>query len=76
MGGQLLQFPRHRQVEEVPLTYKALSRELSVSLRFLRYRFAEGMPSEGLDYAGRRIFLASRCRAWLDERQRRLGRSA
>jgi hypothetical protein len=73
--GQVLRFPR-RQVAEIPLTYKALSHELGVSVRFLRYRFAEGMPSVGLDYAGRRVFLPSRCRAWLDGRQRRLGRES
>jgi hypothetical protein len=75
VSGTVVEFPR-RQAQERPLTYGQLSRELGVSVRFLRYRYREGMPSEGLDYAGRRRFLASRCREWLDRRQRRMGRTA
>lgn len=63
-----------REVEEVPLTLRALVGELGVSERFVRYRVAEGMPSQGFDYRGRRIFLASECRRWLDRRQQRRGR--
>ena len=71
----IVEFPR-RQAQERPLTYSQLSREFGVSVRFLRYRYREGMPSEGLDYAGRRLFLPSQCREWLDRRQRRMGRTA
>jgi hypothetical protein len=74
VSAQVVPFPR-RQVQEVPLTLEALRLELGVSVRFLRYRIAEGMPSQGFDYRGRRIFLASECRAWLDERQKRMGRN-
>ena len=74
MNAQVVQFPR-RQAQEVPLTFETLRVELGGSERWLRYRVAEGMPSLGLDYRGRRIFLASECRAWLDERQNRMGRN-
>jgi hypothetical protein len=75
VSATVVEFPRH-QAQERPLTYSQLSRELGVSVRFLRYRYREGMPSEGFDYAGRRLFLPSRCRKWLDRRQRRMGRTA
>jgi hypothetical protein len=74
VSGQVIQFPR-RQVQEVPLTYKQLAAELKVSKRFLQLRHAEGMPSAGLDYAGRRTFLRSQVTPWLDARQERLGRT-
>jgi hypothetical protein len=74
VSGTVVEFPR-RQAQERRLTYSELSRELGVSVRFLRYRYREGMPSEGLDYVGRRVFLPSRCREWLDRRQRRMGRT-
>jgi hypothetical protein len=74
VSGQVLQFPR-RQVEEVPVTYKQLGRELELSRSQLHVLRREGMPSEGLDYKGRRIFLLSKVRAFLDARQRRLGRT-
>jgi hypothetical protein len=57
VSATVVEFPRH-QAQERPLTYSQLSRELGVSVRFLRYRYREGMPSEGLDYAGRRLSLA------------------
>jgi hypothetical protein len=72
--GRVVQFPR-RQAREVPLTYAQLSAELQVSKRFLQQRVAEGMPSAGLDYAGRRTFLLSEVVPWLDSRQQRLGRT-
>lgn len=75
VSGQVLQFPR-RQAVEVPVTYKQLGQELRLSKSQLHVLRREGMPDEGLDYGGRRIFLLSKCRAFLDERQKRLGRSA
>ena len=74
MSGQVVPFPR-RQVAEAPITIKQLVLELRVSKRFLEYRIGEGMPSHGVDYAGRRMFLASECRLWLDERNKRMGRA-
>jgi hypothetical protein len=73
MSAQVVQFPR-RQVAEVPLTLKQLTSEVGLSKRCLEYRIVEGMPVHGVDYKGRRIFLASECRRWLDERQKRMGR--
>ena len=72
-SGVVVRFPA-RQVQEVPLTLKAVAGELGVSVRFVRYRVAEGMPSQGFDYRGRRIFLPSECRRWLDECQQKMGR--
>jgi hypothetical protein len=46
-----------------------------VSKRFLQDRVKEGMPDEGLDYAGRRRFLLSKLTPWLEARQQRLGRT-
>jgi hypothetical protein len=68
-------FPK-QPVQERPLTYRQLSLELGVSDRFLRERLKEGMPSCGFDYAGRRLFLLSDASAWLDARNRKMGRSA
>lgn len=76
MTGQVVQLPRRHVAPERPLTYAELGRELGLSKSQLHVLRREGMPSEGLDYAGRRIFLASKCRAFLDARQRRLGRTA
>jgi hypothetical protein len=74
VSAKLIAFPR-RPEREVPLTYVRLARELGVSERFLKYRIKEGMPSAGLDYAGRRLFLLSEVIPWLDARQQRLGRT-
>jgi Single-strand binding protein family len=52
---------RPRSVRSPIVSCRASS---GVSVRFLRYRYREGMPSEALDYVGRRLFLPSRCRAW------------
>jgi len=46
-----------------------------VSVRFLQYRVRDGMPDAGFDYAGRKLFRLSEVTAWLDARQRRLGRT-
>ena len=52
------------------LTYAQLAAYLGVSKRFLQARVAEGMPSCGVDYAGRRRVPASpKVTAWLDARQ-------
>ena len=72
MSGRVYHLP----VVETPVPYKQLARELGVSERFVRARASEGMPGEGFDYAGRRVFLVSRCKTWLDERQKRMGRTA
>jgi hypothetical protein len=72
--GSLIPFPR-REGHDPALTYAQLAAELGVSKRFLQARYAEGMPSAGLDYAGRRLFLLSEVVAWLDTRQKRLGRT-
>ena len=73
MSAEVVQFPR-RQVVEVPLTIKQLALEVDLSKRTLEYCIKDGMPVHGVDYKGRRIFLASACRLWLDERQKRMGR--
>jgi hypothetical protein len=73
-AGQVIAFPRRSQ-HDPELTYTQLAAELKVSKRFLQARLAEGMPSAGLDFAGRRRFRLSEVRAFLDERQRRLGRT-
>jgi hypothetical protein len=73
VSAEVVELPR-RGEHDPELTYPQLAARLNVSKRFLQLRFAEGMPSCGLDYAGRRRFLLSECKAWLDERQCRLGR--
>lgn len=65
---------RQRFAGDPELTYAQLAVELGVSKRFLQLRAAEGMPDCGIDYAGRRRFRLGEARAWLDARQRRLGR--
>jgi hypothetical protein len=72
--ARVIPFPR-RLEREVPLTYPQLCQELGVSKRFLQDRVKEGMPDEGLDFAGRRRFLLSKAIPWLDARQQRLGRT-
>jgi hypothetical protein len=72
-AGQVIAFPRRSQ-HDPEMTYTQLAAELNVSKRFLQARLAEGMPSAGLDYAGRRRFRLSEVRGFLDERQVRLGR--
>jgi hypothetical protein len=74
VSGQVVRFPR-RVDHDPALTYEQLALELAVSKRFLQARYAEGMPSVGLDYAGRRRFLLSQVVAWLDARQQRVGRT-
>jgi hypothetical protein len=74
LTGDVVAFPRRRG-HDPELTYEQLAWELGVSKRFLQARHAEGMPSVGLDYAGRRRFLLSEATAWLDARQERLGRT-
>jgi hypothetical protein len=71
--AQVIAFPR-RSGHDPELTYAQLAAEFNVSKRFLQARLAEGMPSAGLDYAGRRRFRLSEVRAFLDERQTCLGR--
>lgn len=73
MSAQVIELPR-RYEHDPELTYIQLAAARGVSKRFLQLRFREGMPSCGLDYAGRRRFRLSEATAWLDARQRRLGR--
>lgn len=72
--GEVLAFPV-RPEHDPALTYRQLIEELGVSDSFLRERVAEGMPSLGLDYAGRRIFRLSEVRRFLGARNRRMGRA-
>ena len=74
MSAQIFQL-RRRPGHDPELTYPQLAALLSVSKRFLQLRHAEGMPSCGFDYAGRRLFRLSEVTAWLDVRQERLGRT-
>jgi hypothetical protein len=74
VSGQLLQLPR-RPGHDPELTYAQLAAHHGVSKRYLQAPAAEGMPSCGLDYAGRRRFRLSEATAWLDARQERLGRA-
>lgn len=75
MSGDVVAFPR-RSGHDPELTYEQLRQELGgVSKRYLQLRLSEGMPSVGLDYAGRRRFRLSEVTAWLDARQERLGRT-
>jgi hypothetical protein len=72
--GQVVELPR-RDGHDPELTYAQLAAEFDgVSKRFLQARHAEGMPSCGFDYKGRRKFRLSEATAWLDARQERLGR--
>jgi hypothetical protein len=71
--AQVIQLPR-RDGYDPELTYPQLAACLNVSKRFLQARVAEGMPSCGFDYAGRKLFRLSEVTAWLDARQARLGR--
>jgi hypothetical protein len=73
VGADVIRLPRSGAYDPV-LTYRQLACALAVSERFLRYRHAEGMPDEGFDYAGRRVFRLSEVVAWLDGRQERMGR--
>jgi hypothetical protein len=75
MTAQVIALPR-RDGHDPELTYPQLAAHLGVSKRFLQLRFAEGMPSCGFDYAGRRLFRLSEVTAWLDARQQRLGRGS
>jgi hypothetical protein len=59
MTAQVIALPR-RDGHDPELTYPQLAAHLGVSKRFLQLRFAEGMPSCGFDYAGRRLFRAVR----------------
>lgn len=72
MSAEVIHFPRHG---DPALTYRQLSQELGVSVRFLKERHAEGMEDEGLDYAGRRRFRLSKATAFLDQRNARMGRN-
>jgi hypothetical protein len=71
--GEVIKFPREPENEQ-PVTYRQLGQMLNLSKSQLHVLRREGMPSEGLDYAGRRMWLPSRCRDFLEKRQRRLGR--
>lgn len=73
--GQVIRLPR-RDDHDPEMTYVQLAACRGVSKRFLQARYAEGMPSCGLDYAGRRRFRLSEVTDWLDARQRRLGRDS
>jgi hypothetical protein len=68
VSAQVFQLPR-RPGHDPELTYPQLAALLGVSKRFLQARHAEGMPSCGFDYAGRRLFRLSEVTAWLDARQ-------
>ena len=70
-GVTVIRFPRSG---DPVLTYRQLSEELGVSVRFLKERHAEGMEDEGLDYGGRRRFRLSKATAFLDERNKAMGR--
>jgi hypothetical protein len=74
VSAQVIPLPR-RADHDPELTYPQLAAQLGVSKRFLQARVAEGMPSCGFDYAGRKLFRLSEVTAWLDACQRRLGRS-
>jgi hypothetical protein len=74
VSAQVIRLPR-RDDYDPDMTYPQLAAALEVSKRFLQARYAEGMPSCGIDYAGRRRFRLSEARAFLEARQRRLGRS-
>lgn len=74
MSAEVIQFPT-RSDHDPELTYPQLAAALGVSKRFLQAQAAEGMPSCGLDYAGRRRFRLSEVTGWLDARQERLGRA-
>jgi hypothetical protein len=74
LTGRVIAFPR-RPDHDPELTYPQLAAELGVSKRYLQLRCAEGMPSVGLDYAGKRRFRLSEATRWLDARQARMGRT-
>jgi hypothetical protein len=74
VSAQVFQLPR-RPGHDPELTYPRLVAYLGVSHRFLQKCHAEGMPSCGFDYAGRKLFRLSEVTAWLDARQELLGRT-
>jgi hypothetical protein len=71
--------PLHaRREREVPLTYEQLrvylaQRGIDVSIRWLKYRSKDGMPSY-LDVAGKRRFVPSQAMAWLERWAAQKGR--
>lgn len=70
--GSVVQFPKQANRE---LSYEELAEEIGMSVRWLRYRVKDGLPHR-IDYAGRKRFLLSECRPWLDDWHRRNRRSA
>jgi hypothetical protein len=78
VSAQVIPLPR-RPGHDPELTYAQLAVCLGgsrpLSKRFLQARHAEGMPSCGFDYRGRKLFRLSETTAWLDARQERLGRT-
>lgn len=60
---------------EPELGYQELAEELGLSVRFLRYRVSEGMPAH-MHYSGRRTFLLSEVRPWMDQWQLRKRRAS
>jgi hypothetical protein len=75
VNGQVLQFRARAEAPELRLLVKQVESRYGISTRQVRYLQREGLPSEGYDYKGRRIFLASATDRWMDERQKRMGRA-
>jgi hypothetical protein len=72
--NNVVAFPRERS-QAVELGYEQLAREVGMSVRWLQYRVKDGMPYRE-DYAGRKRFLLSECRPWLDDWYSKNRRSA
>lgn len=64
--GELIHVDFSRGTES-PLSKKRLALMLGRSTRWVELRVREGMPST--TQRGRRMFLASECRAWLKGRE-------
>jgi hypothetical protein len=74
VSAQVIQLPR-RDGHDPELTYPQLVAHFGVSKRLLQMCHAEGMPSCGFDYTGRKLFRLSVVAAALDARQERMGRT-
>jgi hypothetical protein len=67
MSGQVLEFPAHRMRDREPWrTRREIADHLGVSVRWVDYRIAEGMPSKKL--RGARRLRLSEVESWLERR--------
>lgn len=64
--GELIHFPKKFDRQ---LTVKDLAEELGCSIRKVRYLHAEGMPSVGIGYDGKRRYQLSEVQDWLRRRE-------